>query len=66
MNNSELNELFNEFLTIIRQEHRSAEARLVDLKNRIYQQQTALNRNRQLFAGKPVKREADGDVLFAV
>ena len=66
MNNYELNELFNDFLTIIRQEQRSPEARLVDLKNRIYQQQTAINRNRQLFADKPVKVESNGDVLFAV
>lgn len=65
MNNRELLDLFNELLTVIQQDDRSPEARLVDIKNRIYQQRTALTLNRHLFADKPVKQEADGDILFA-
>lgn len=65
MNNSEILQMLNDLLDVIRQVERSPEARLIDLKNRIYQQQTALARSRQLFADKPVKREANGDVLFA-
>ena len=65
MNNSELLELLNDLLDVIRQDTRSPEARLIDLKNRIYQQQSSLARSRQLFADKPVKHEANGDVLFA-
>ena len=65
MNNSELLELLNDLLDVIRQDTRSPEARLIDLKNRIYQQQSSLARGRQLFADKPVKQEVDGDVLFA-
>ena len=65
MNNSELLELLNDLLDVIRQDNRSPEARLIDLKNRIYQQQSSLTRSRQLFADKPVRQEVDGDVLFA-
>lgn len=65
MNNSEILQMLNDLLDVIRQDARSPEARLVDLKNRIYQQQNALVCNRQLFADKPVKQEANGDVLFA-
>lgn len=65
MNNSEVLQMLNVLLDVIRQDARSPEARLVDLKNRIYQQQNALACNRQLFADKPVKQEANGDVLFA-
>ena len=65
MNNSELLELLNDLLDVIRQDTRSPEARLIDLKNRIYQQQSNLTRSRQLFADKPVKQEVNGDVLFA-
>ena len=65
MNNSEFLELLNDLLDVIRQDTRSPEARLIDLKNRIYQQQSNLARGRQLFADKPVKQEANGDILFA-
>ena len=65
MNNSEILQMLNDLLDVIRQVERSPEARLIDLKNRIYQQQTALARSRQLFADKPVKQEANGDILFA-
>ena len=65
MNNSELLELLNDLLDVIRQDTRSPEARLIDLKNRIYQQQSNLTRSRQLFADKTVKQEANGDILFA-
>ncbi len=65
MNNSEFLELLNDLLDVIRQDTRSPEARLIDLKNRIYQQQSNLTRGRQLFADKPVKQEANGDILFA-
>ena len=65
MNNSEVLQMLNVLLDVIRQDARSPEARLVDLKNRIYQQQNALACNRQLFADKLVKQEANGDVLFA-
>ena len=65
MNNSELLELLNDLLDVIRQDNRSPEARLIDLKNRIYQQQSNLTRSRQLFADKPVKQEVNGDILFA-
>ena len=65
MNNSEILQMLNDLLDVIRQVERSPEARLIDLKNRNYQQQTALARSRQLFADKPVKQEANGDVLFA-
>ena len=65
MNNSEFLELLNDLLDVIRQDTRSPEARLIDLKNRIYQQQSNLARGRHLFADKPVKQEANGDILFA-
>ena len=65
MSNSEFLELLNDLLDVIRQDTRSPEARLIDLKNRIYQQQSNLARGRQLFAAKPVRQEANGDVLFA-
>lgn len=65
MNNSEILQMLNDLLDVIRQVERSPEARLIDLKNRIYQQQSSLARSRQLFADKPVKQEVDGDVLFA-
>ena len=65
MNNSEILQMLNDLLDVIRQDTRSPEARLIDLKNRIYQQQSNLARGRQLFADKTVKQEANGDVLFA-
>lgn len=65
MNTSQLLELLNELLSVIQQDNRSHEARLVDVKNRLYQQRTALTLNRHLFAEKPVKQEKDGDILFA-
>jgi len=65
MNNSEILQMLNDLLDVIRQDTRSPEARLIDLKNRIYQQQSGLARGRQLFADKTVKQEANGDVLFA-
>lgn len=65
MNNSEILQMLNDLLDVIRQDTRSPEARLIDLKNRIYQQQSNLTRSRQLFADKQVKQEANGDVLFA-
>ena len=65
MNNSEILQMLNDLLDVIRQDTRSPEARLIDLKNRIYQQQSNLTRGRQLFADKTVKQEANGDVLFA-
>ena len=65
MNNSEILQMLNDLLDVIRQDTRSPEARLIDLKNRIYQQQSSLARGRQLFADKPVRQEVDGDVLFA-
>ncbi len=65
MNNSEILELLNDLLEVIRQDARSPEARLVEIKNRIYQQQFTLERNRRMFAEKSVNREANGDVLFA-
>lgn len=65
MNNSEILQMLNDLLDVIRQVERSPEARLIDLKNRIYQQQSNLARGRQLFADKTVKQEANGDILFA-
>ncbi len=65
MNNSEILQMLNDLLDVIRQDTRSPEARLIDLKNRIYQQQSNLARGRQLFADKTVKQEANGDILFA-
>ena len=65
MNNSEILQMLNDLLDVIRQDTRSPEARLIDLKNRIYQQQSSLARSRQLFVDKLVKQEANGDVLFA-
>lgn len=65
MNTKEVNDFFDQLLTIIRQTERSPEARLIDLKNRIYNQQSAMIRDNVPIAEKRVVRESDGDILFA-